>query len=162
MKISTKTTSKLIVLLVIAVAFGFVASSCDGSDNSADPEPTQEPAKREDNSHLEKSACEQEHIVGGSNCPQDVCSVPVYCGRDENSCTADSAAFAGQQPGLECTFGNGQTWTALDSDPTKGTNLNVKFTCQVAQSFERTYTINFYNQGNKVDEQDFKVKMNVK
>lgn len=162
MNISIKTTTKVITLLIIATAFGFVATSCGDLEEEEEVEPTQEPAREED-SFMEKSSCEAEHTVGSTSCPQNVCSVPVYCGKTETSCSADSAAIDGQQTGLTCTFDNGEMGTALNTtDAKKGVNLNVKFTCAVTQSFERTYLIGFYKNGSKVDQQDFKVKMNLK
>lgn len=162
MNISIKTTSKIILLLVVAIAFGFTANSClappPPDEPASEPEPT-----READSYTHKNSCEAEHTVGGTSCPQDVCSVPVYCGKTETSCTADSAVLDGQQSGLKCSFDNGELWTPLNTtDAKKGVNLNVEFTCAVAQSFERTYLIDFYKDGSKVDQQEFKVKMNVK
>ena len=162
MNISIKTTLKVLTLLILATTFGFVATSCGDLEEDEEVQPTQEPA-READSYTQKSSCEAEHTVGSTSCPQAVCSVPIYCGKTETSCTADSATIKQQFPGLKCTFENGEMWTPLNTtDAKKGVNLNVEFTCAVAQSFERTYQIEFYKNGSKVDEQEFKVKMNVK
>lgn len=162
MKTPLKIALQIFTLLIIATSFVFIASSCGDPPPDEAVEPTQPEPKRQDNSRLQKSACEEEHVIGVSSCPQSICQIPVYCGKDENSCTADSAIIVAQKPGLTCTFANGETWTKLDSDPTKGTNLNVEFTCNVPNTIEDNFIIRSFKDGLTVDEEPLKVKVTVK
>lgn len=159
MKISLTTLFKIFILSVVAVAFGLVATSCGPPPEEAEPTQT---TTREDNSHLEKSSVEAEHEIGVSPCPQPVSTVQVFCGKTENSCSADSAYILTTHAGLKCTFENGERWTSLSNNPKEGTKLNVEFTCSVAANIEEEFVCNFYKNGSKVDEQKLKVKVNVK
>ncbi len=159
MLLSKNTTLRLGILLTTAITFAFIGSSCDGSDPTGDPSPPIETP--EANSYLFKSTISAFHKIGESPCPQKVAEIKTFCGRNGDSCTADSVVITNPHIGLDASFGNGQQSTSLHSSPQGHRTLTVNFNCQVAMTFTHKYKIEFYKDGVKVDEQELTVNMTV-
>lgn len=158
MNISIKTTIKVAILLVFAVAFGLVATSCGDLEEPTEPEPASNvPAT---DSYLDIESVSALHIIGSSPCPQKVTDVKIFCGKAD-SCTADSAVITNPNTGLNISFENGKSSIALDSKPLEYKTISVDFNCQVPESFTHIYTIILYKNGVKVGEQDLEINMKV-
>ncbi len=160
MKYTRKATLNLSILSLIVLVFVFAVSSCkpETVDNIVPPfVPAPEP-----NSYLFTSDVSATHAIGISPCPQDIANITVFCGRTNDSCTADSVVITNPHMGLDAQFINGRQSTTLSAD-TQSTSeeLHIEFNCQVATTFTHKYKLIFYKDGIKVDEQDLKINMTV-
>lgn len=160
MEFSKKAQIQLILFSLFAVVFAATVSSCIAP--SDDPAPIDNVPIAEINSFLFTSKVEATHTIGTSPCPQKIAEIKTYCGKTGDSCTADSVAIINTHAGLDIKFENGNKSTSLSSAPQGSKTLTINFNCQVATSFSRTYKLEFYKNGIKVDDQDLEIIMNVK
>lgn len=146
------------IFSVFTIALAFILGSCLQEETT---DPASDPSLPESDSFLFSSTVNATHIKGTSPCPQEIAEIPVYCSRS-SSCTADSAIIVQPHDGLNIKFENEQLSTPLKSNSGEGVALLVDFNCQVPESFTHTCKLEFFNKGNKVDEQELKINMTVK
>ncbi len=103
------------------------------------------------------------HVKGSDPCPQNVKDkIKVFCYKtqEQTNCSADSVVITNPSPGLTATI-NGQSFTTFGA-PSESRDIDVTFTCAIAESFKHTYTLVFYKDGVKVDEENVVVDVTVK
>lgn len=152
---NSKIDFRLFGILIVVFLIGL--SAC-----SPAPSPTPNPPPTaEENSFLFTSLVTALHKIGESPCPQEIAKIATFCGRKNDSCTADSVVITNPSTGLDAKFENGKQSTSLDDNPLSNKTLIIHFNCQIAMSFDHTYKLVFYKNRVKVDEQSLGVQMTV-
>lgn len=163
MKNTFKTAVKGSLFLSILGYFVIFAASCGPAP---DPTPAEEEPTPSETGYATDLAIHT-HRIGVDPCPQPVSkSIEVFCfkGTEFKECNADSVVISNAIVGLTAVFSssgtNSATWDASSSTPELH-EIDLTFTCARAESFVYKYTLVFYKDGVKVDEEDFEVDVTV-
>jgi hypothetical protein len=160
-----KSNFNLLTFSVILFSMAFALANCvDATDT--DPTPDDEDNPTVTGFATDKIA--HTHVKGTDPCPQDVFyRIEVFCFEAQEfngTCDADSVAIIDKTPdnaaGLTAFFSNNQKSSLLNGDGTP-IYVNLKFTCQIAVSFNHTYTLILYKDGVEVKREDVVVNVTV-
>ena len=131
------------------MAFGFILV------HSCGPAPEEEPEPTDDTPAVTGYATDKithKHVMGTDPCPQDIkYPIQIFCYKDGDTgnCTADSASIDGHSDGLNVRFINGKKFVRLATS-NSSTDASLEFTCGIAESFDKSYTVNLFKDGNLV------------
>lgn len=161
MKIFNKNlfTLSVISFIIVLIGFSFGLPSCGDLE---EPTVTEEQDLDDVINGYATDKISHVHVKGGDPCPQDVSSkILVYCYKatEQTVCDADSVVITNPSTGLTATI-NGKSYGNFGM-PSENLEIDLTFTCAIAESFTHTYTLVFYKDGAKVDEEDAIVDVTV-
>jgi hypothetical protein len=158
-KITQNSPTKFLVFLAILLSLAIITPSCGDTE---EPVVTGEQDVDDVINGFATDKISHTHVIGTDPCPQDVFSkIKVYCYKTQTqtACDADSVVITNPSTGLTATIG-GQSYATF-SGPTDSKDIDVVFTCGIAKSFKHSYTLVFYLEGVKVDEENVVVDVTV-
>ncbi len=160
-----KSNINLLTFSIVLFSIAFALANCV---EVAEPDPKQDDTEDPSRVGFATDKIVHAHIKGSDPCPQEIVNnIEVYCYNTEEfggTCDADSVAIIDKTPnnasGLTAFFSNNLKSTLLNGDGTP-VKVELKFTCQIAVSFDHTYTLVFYKDGAEVDREDVVVNVTV-
>lgn len=149
-----KKVNRVFILTGIIFFLAFTVNSCI----PAEPE-IPDLGDIEIERHLTATGITANFQKSSMNCPRDFTGVGIYCGKSRSSCTADSVLITNPHPSLDAFIEGSLNGASLEANADKAKILTVKYNCQVESTFEHTYKVFFFSNGNKIAEENLEVRL---